>query len=207
MIKGITAPAIAFTLCILFFGQSNLQAGGHNASGNPYGNGTFFTDTGTYTAIFRGQNLTGLTEFSVGPDVGSNSVTTTSQQVPETGSGIPGWVSVYFNGITFVGPADSVTDIAANQIASSFVLMQVGTGNGAAFGIQQGQGALTYNSTYSGAWTATLQNAYPNQTFNGNGSLSLGQVMNTTDANNGKLITYQFQVTGMQISSSVSTFQ
>lgn len=47
------------------------HAGASNKSGNPFGNGTFFQTTGTFSAVVRGENLSGTMLFSTG--VNSNS--------------------------------------------------------------------------------------------------------------------------------------
>ena len=42
------------------------HAGASNRNGNPFGNGTFFQTTGTFSAVVRGPNLSGITVFSTG---------------------------------------------------------------------------------------------------------------------------------------------
>lgn len=53
-----------------------LQAGASNKNGNPFGNGTFFQTTGTFSAVVRGENLSGTMLFSTG--VSTNAVSTNS---------------------------------------------------------------------------------------------------------------------------------
>jgi hypothetical protein len=52
------------------------HAGASNRNGNPFGNGTFFQTTGTFSAVVRGQNLSGTMLFSSG--VNTNSATNSS---------------------------------------------------------------------------------------------------------------------------------
>ena len=49
------------------------HAGASNKNGNPYGNGTFFQTTGTFSAVIRGQNLSGTMLFSTGVNPSSAS--------------------------------------------------------------------------------------------------------------------------------------
>jgi hypothetical protein len=53
-----------------------LQAGASNKNGSPYGNGTFFQTTGTFSAVVRGENLSGTMLFSTG--VSTNAVSANS---------------------------------------------------------------------------------------------------------------------------------
>jgi hypothetical protein len=58
-----------------------LQAGASNKNGSPYGNGTFFQTTGTFSAVVRGENLSGTMLFSTGASTntaGTNSSGTTT---------------------------------------------------------------------------------------------------------------------------------
>lgn len=61
---------------LLLLGPSSLQAGASNKNGNPFGNGTFFQTTGTFSSVIRGQNLSGTMLFSTGAS--TNSVSTNS---------------------------------------------------------------------------------------------------------------------------------
>jgi hypothetical protein len=50
-----------------------LQAGASNKNGSPYGNGTFFQTTGTFSAVVRGENLSGTMLFSTGVSTNTGS--------------------------------------------------------------------------------------------------------------------------------------
>ena len=59
------------SLALLLLGTTlaftpTLQAGSSNKNGNPFGNGTFFQTTGTFSAVVRGENLSGTMLFSTG---------------------------------------------------------------------------------------------------------------------------------------------
>jgi hypothetical protein len=61
---------------LVSLGTSQVQAGASNKNGNPFGNGTFFQTTGTFSAVIRGENLSGTMLFSSG--VGTNGASTNS---------------------------------------------------------------------------------------------------------------------------------
>jgi len=65
--------SLAFLLACMI---PQLQAGASNKNGSPYGNGTFFQTTGTFSAVVRGENLSGTMLFSTG--VSTNAVSANS---------------------------------------------------------------------------------------------------------------------------------
>lgn len=54
------------------------HAAASNKNGNPFGNGTFFQTTGTFSAVVRGQNLSGTMLFSSGVNNSTNNATNSS---------------------------------------------------------------------------------------------------------------------------------
>lgn len=281
-------PRLPF-LALLLVGSAlafapELQAGASNKNGNPFSaNGSYFPNGGTFTAIMRGPNLTGVTQFSTfggGSDpvftsgwnmLNGQSANAVSALSLNGGNGyntnsIPGFVSLYYNGTTFNGPAFSVLNMAANEIASVFYTYNAGGqlfAPGTTLGTSQvfpggtngptvvtlpgvpvnavqnastpnsGTNLVTTNTTtttnsiatagvqnqsggsynyYDGSWTATFQNKYPNQTFNGSGVISLGQPVNPTSpsplnqANGGpNIVQIGFTVTGTRVNVSQSS--
>ncbi|MFZ0615318.1 MAG: hypothetical protein WAN16_02570 [Chthoniobacterales bacterium] len=65
-----------FLLIALLACSPKTHAGASNKNGNPFGNGTFFQTTGTFSAVVRGPNLSGTTVFSTG--VNTNSTNSSS---------------------------------------------------------------------------------------------------------------------------------
>jgi len=114
----------------------SLHAGASNKNGSPFSqNGTFFNNSGTYTAIMRGQNLMGVSQFSVFsdgtvPSSGWNMLNGASSNniTPSTTNniGAPGFVSLYYNGSSYNGTAFSVVDPGGNQIGSVFYTYKAG---------------------------------------------------------------------------------
>ncbi len=177
---------LLLSFCLTAFSlymPATVQAGASNKSGNPYGNGSFFGNDGTFSGVIRGVNVTGTTQFST---YGSNSVTTGLYPAggnSSTAANIPGVTSLYYLGFTYMGPANGVIDPVSGQLASTFNLYAPNPPS-SVFG----------TPSLSGAFTANLQNSYPNQSFSGRGSFNDGTNENT------------FTVTGVRISSGTMTF-
>lgn len=143
---------------------SSLHAGASNKSGNPFGNGTFFSNSGTFSAIERSSNgFLGVLQFST--------FTTNASTNSLTNSGV---ATIYADGQQFTGPVFGT--IAGSTIAATYVgyfqygvlvptinLNTNGSTNSITFS------PLTLSNTLSGQFSATLQNSYPNQIFSGQG--------------------------------------
>jgi hypothetical protein len=139
-------------------------AGASNKNGNPFGNGSFFPNSGTFSAIERSSNgYLGVMQFSTSA--------TNSSTNSLTNSGV---ATIYANGQQFVGPAFGSVNgstIAATYIGSYSFGILVPT-------VEYDTNGNITSTTYSdkvisnqcsGQFTASLQNAYPNQIFSGQG--------------------------------------
>jgi hypothetical protein len=91
-------------LAASLMGTMQLHAGASNKNGNPYGNGTFFQTTGTFSAVVRGQNLSGTVMFSTGTSTNTNS----------PGSG--GSSVIVFQGNTYQGNSSGFWDPSSGAI-------------------------------------------------------------------------------------------
>ena len=98
------ATALA-TLMATFF-ATDLHAGASNKNGNPFGNGSFFSNTGTFSAVVRGSNLSGTIYFSTG--VNSNATSTNSSS---------GSSEIVYEGYTYYGNADGSWSPSSSQIS------------------------------------------------------------------------------------------
>jgi hypothetical protein len=113
---------------VLFSASGHLHAGASNKSGNPFGNGTFFQTTGTFSAVVRGENLSGTMIFSTGANTntstnsatGSSSGTSTISYLG--GGGSPG----IYNG-NAVGMWDPSSGAISGQLWGGFTLSGSGT--------------------------------------------------------------------------------
>jgi hypothetical protein len=136
------------SLAILLIGSAlavapSLHAGGGNKNGNPYGNGSFFPNNGTFTGVIRGTNLGGITQFSTST---TNSLSTSQ-----------GSAFIYIYGFSYSSGVAANLDPAANTINAYF--------SPAA----QTNGGTNINA---GGFLGTLKNSFPNQTFSGDGYIS-----------------------------------
>jgi len=85
---------------------TDLYAGASNKNGNPFGNGTFFSNTGTFSAVVRGENLSGTIYFSTGAD--SNAASTNNS----SGSSL-----ISYEGYTYTGNSDASWNPSSSQIS------------------------------------------------------------------------------------------
>ena len=178
------SPAITLFLVLTafsLFGSSQVQAGASNKSGNPYGNGTFFSDQGTFSAILRSSNaFLGVVQFSTTFTNTSTNATTNSgfasiysndQQFQGTAQGTldPGSSTI---AVTYVGTANGVSYITQNQVTTQTVVET----NGFFFYAPVTSNAFSTNtlSNYlNGSFSAKTQNDYPIQTFSGSGQAAV----------------------------------
>ena len=192
--------------------SSSAFAGASNKNGNPFGNGTFFDNNGTFSGVLRGQNLTGVTQFST---FGSGTVTTVLN------NNTPGVTAIYYNGTSYVGSSQSVVDPSAGVLSSVFAL----AGPVPTLGDPTGNTANNFGAfvndalNLNGSFIANLQNSYPNQTFNGSGQVtindaSIGGTNSQQPApgvNPGASVgpgsSASFTITGVRISSSALPYQ
>jgi hypothetical protein len=118
-----------------------LHAGASNKTGNPFANnGNFYSYDGTYTGVLRGENLTGITQFTTSS---SNSISTSA-----------GVTMLYYNGQPYssgmfvvINPSTLTINGLLSQTASSYGDALAGGGN----------------------FSGTLGMSPPSQTFNASG--------------------------------------
>ena len=170
----VVASALVFSL----IPSPELQAGASNKNGDPYGNGSFFPDSGSYSGIMRGTNgFVGTVEFTTSDTNTSTNGTTNS-----------GVATVYAAGQQYVGSAYGVQDPSSQTIAvtyygnasSEIIALPTVSYTEQTYTDQYGY-IYTYlvptygvtnfsvSNSCSGQFSASLQNSYPNQTFSGSG--------------------------------------
>jgi hypothetical protein len=165
---------------LLFCMIPQVQAGASNKNGNPYGNGTFFSDSGTFSAVERSSNgFLGVIQFA------TRTANTSTNSL--TNSGI---ATIFAEGQQFVGSAFGTVN--GSQIAATYsgffgVTILLPT---SVLGTNGEIQSTTYQSqdltnSCSGQFTGTLQNSYPTQFFNGQGqsTVLLNTVVEGTNAN------------------------
>lgn len=165
-----SAITLFIFLAASLIGSSTLRAGASNKSGNPFGNGTFFPDSGNYSGIVRGTNgFLGVVQFAT-------SATSTSTNTL-TNSGI---ATIYAQGEQFTGAAfgsQSGSTISATYQGVFNYNVLVPTANLNSNGQIQ---STTYSSQavtdyVNGQFTANLYNTYPTQSFSGGGQAAVIQ--------------------------------
>ena len=148
---------------MIFLPISQLQAGASNKSGNPYGNGTFFPNNGTFSAIERSSNgFLGVLQFS----------TTSTNSSASSVTNNTGIATIYAEGQHFSGSAFGSLNgstIAATYVAYSslFILLPNAVVNDTSTNVTYLSQNLT--NTCSGQFSANLYNSYPTQNFTGSG--------------------------------------
>lgn len=168
---------------ILLIGGSDLQAGASNKNGNPFGNGTFFPTSGTFTGVLRGTDLVGVTQFSTTTNA---SLTGGTVVIYDAASGM------YNDGMGVYATLNP----SANTL-TALILPTVNTPPG---------GSTPGNSTNiylgGGSFSANLSTQPPNQTYSGNGVIT--QVVDTTDASvppTTPPVNQAFSITGTRIAN------
>ncbi len=163
MSTGKISPISLLSALALVLTSTQAFAGASNKSGNPFGNGTFFGNDGTFSAVLRGKNMTGVTQFSTYSSgkitTGFNSITNAA--TADTAANIPGSVSVYLNGVSYVGIASGVQDPSAGTITAVFSSFSVRSATNFAVNQSLTNNTLTNISTNDGL-VSTSNNSFSN---------------------------------------------
>jgi hypothetical protein len=168
---------------MIFIPVPQLQAGASNKNGSPYGNGTFFPNNGTFSAIERSSNgFLGVLQFSTS--------STNSSVSSLTNTGI---ATIYAEGQQFSGSAFGTINASGQTLAATYfantilrsVTLPTLTYNsttvvntnsiiiGVIYTPVYGLTNFSQSNNVSGQFTASLANSYPNQTFSGNGQTTV----------------------------------
>lgn len=170
---------------LLVLGGGDLHAGASNKNGNPFGNGTFFPTSGTFTGVLRGTDLVGVTQFS----------TTTNASL--TG----GTVVIYDAALGMYNDQMGVyatLDPAANTL-TALILPNANAPIAAPNPLTTNPSATAANIFQGGgSFSANLSTQPPNQTYSGNGVIT--QIPDTT-TNNAPPLNMPFSITGTRISN------
>jgi hypothetical protein len=169
-------------ISFLFVGGLNLHAGASNKNGNPFGNGTFFNTTGTFTGVLRGQDLVGVTQFSTTTNAsltgGSVVIYDASRGLYNDGLGVYATLDPAANTLTAVILANTNNALSPNDT----------TDNTSANVFQGG-----------GSFSASLSTQPPNQTYSGNGVIT--QVLSVNSPTTNPPLNMPFAITGTRISN------
>lgn len=186
--------------------------------GGPFSNGSYFPNDGTFSAVVRGENLTGTLQFSTSSNASSTGV-----------------ASIYYDGDSYLGnsqgannPVDSTMTVnfqadaegqGQNEIlVQTPVVTQVTTlvtsANGTVTPVQTQQTdfevtrqIVYFDSLYlNGSANCKTSNAFPNQKFEGAGEAELQYYVFSGNTPVLDAVRIPLSVTGVRLSNTSSTF-
>ena len=198
--KRISPSLVAAALALIMLPSSGLQAGVSNKNGNPFGNGTFFSNTGTFEGVLRGTNLWGVASFTTDPVTnssytggpmflywlggnGTNPVSTNSTNYSPVTSYYDDTLSIYAN-----QDPSSQTLNAFIAPSTNFPAWQAGANT---------NGMTNFSTNISlggGYFVANMTVTPPNQTFSGSGAVN-----EIIDIVNGYTTNLPFVISGTRI--------
>lgn len=180
--------------------------------GGPSSNGSYFSNEGTFTAVVRGENLTGTLQFSTTSGAGPIDVGETGGT---GGLGSTGIATIYYDGDTYQGNSQGALNSEASTMTVMFqadfqqqgqqddiIVSEVIVGNTNLREINY------FDSVYlSGAANCRTSNAFPNQKFEGDGEAEMQNLLfpagGTPIVN---AIAFPISVSGVRLSSTTSNF-
>jgi len=110
------------TLTIALTSPSRVEAFG-GPPGGPFGNGSYFPNEGTFSAVVRGENLAGTLQFSTTSDAGPVNSTTANGSTSTSGTGgvgSTGVSTIYFNGYTYFGNSQGSINPEPSDMSVNF---------------------------------------------------------------------------------------
>jgi hypothetical protein len=188
------------------------------APGGPFSNGSYFPNDGTFSAVVRGENLSGTIQFS------------TTSGSGETRAGSTGVSTIYYDGDTYLGnsqgsynPQASTMEVnfqadvegqGQNQIIVSKPITTLGTStsngvvtNTSTTTFQPYREYLFFDSLYlSGYANCKTSNAFPNQKFSGSGAAEFQQLVFVGNTPFLDAVSLPISVSGVRLSNASSTF-
>ena len=191
--------------------------------GGPFSNGSYFSNNGTFSAVVRGENLTGTLQFSttdgagaplqfevVDPQTGLPTLQDTN-----TGRGSSGVATIYYDGDSFSGNSQGSLNSEASTMTVMFQADMVQQGQQSDVIVTEvingntNQREINYfDGVYlSGAANCRTSNAFPNQKFEGEGEAEMQNLLfpgGSTPIVNA--ISLPIFVTGIRLSNTASNF-
>ena len=227
---SILAPLlIASLVAMLQFTSAPEARAFGGAPGGPFSNGSYFPNDGTFSAVVRGENLSGTVQFS------------TTSGSGETGVGSTGVSTIYYDGDTYFGNAQGAYNPQASTMAVTFQSDAQGQGeqefevstivdlgdlittttivnpDGTVVTtdtvtpqreITPQTSIIYFDSFYlNGFANCKTSNSFPNQKFSGNGEAELQYLI--TNLGNTPIydeLTIPISVSGVRLSNTASTF-
>jgi len=145
--------ALVFAAPILTAPLASAFSGGNS---NPFGNGSFFPNEGSFQATIRAVNLSGVATFSTGGS--SSSSNSTSSNGTSSGS-----FTVTYQGSSYTGNVDASMDSAGGTIAATLEASVSRGGNGTVSNVLSSSYQLSGNSTDTTVYGGTAIITLPDQ--------------------------------------------
>jgi hypothetical protein len=194
------------------------------APGGPFTNGSYFPNDGTFSAVVRGENLSGTVQFSTTAGSG------------QTGAGSTGVSTIYYDGDTYLGNSQGSYNPQASTMEVNFQADVQGQGEKSIkvktgvtglqalplYGINGNiVGYTTVNATsyldttevyyfdslyLNGYANCKTSNAFPNQKFSGSGEAQFQQLNFSNFTPFLDFVTVPISVTGVRLSNTSTTF-
>jgi hypothetical protein len=209
---------IASIVAILQFTSAPEAHAFGGAPGGPFSNGSYFPNDGTFSAVVRGENLSGTVQFS------------TTSGSGETGAGSTGVSTIYYDGDTYLGNSQGAYNSQASTMEVNFQADVEGQGQNdiivqkpiTTLGTSTSNGVVTNTSTttfqpyreylffdslyLSGYANCKASNAFPNQKFSGSGEAEFQQLVFVGNTPFLDAVRLPISVSGVRLSNTASTF-
>jgi hypothetical protein len=187
--------------------------------GGPFSNGSYFPNDGTFSAVVRGENLTGTLQFSTTSGAGP-----TSTDILTTGGvgglGSTGVATIYYDGDTFQGNSQGALNAEASTMTVNFQadsqqqgqrevrLQELVVINPPASQMVDTAVVIYFDSLYlNGFANCKTSNSFPNQKFEGTGEAEFQLLV----ANVGSTpfldaVSLPITITGVRLSNTATSF-
>jgi hypothetical protein len=198
--------------------STTVFAGTSNKNPNPFGNGSYFSQNGTFSAVLRSTaqpNFLGVVQVSTSTSAYTNSTTNGLQNT--------GWATVF---TPAVQNYTNIVQTAVSTFTTNYLNIPACQWNGPAFGVISGSSGSTLAVTYSlqsavsqvytnnnnitlltstnlnggGQFSANLNNNYPNQNFTGTGFCSVQPALGGNPTNTTPVLNFTNTVSGVRLS-------
>ena len=206
---SIFLPLLAAVVASAYFASAPSAHAFGGAPGGPFSNGTYFPNDGTFSAVVRGENLSGTVQFSTSSEAASTGVST-----------------IYYNGDTYTGNSQGVYDPHSSEVTVNFQAQVEGQGHQTISVEKQVTNTSTTNGTtttststipyreilyfdslyLNGVAECKASNALPNQKFSGAGEAEFQQLEYSGYTPFLDAFSIPISVTGVRLSNSATTF-
>jgi hypothetical protein len=179
------------------------------APGGPFSNGSYFPNDGTFSAVVRGENLSGTVQFSTSSDTASSGVST-----------------IYYDGDSYTGNSQGNYDPQGSTMTVNFQADIEGQGQNSISVGKQVTNTTTINGTtttstttipyreiryfdslyLNGSAECQTSNVFPNQKFIGAGEAQFQQLVYTGYTPFLDADTIPVSVSGVRLSNTSVTF-